>query len=74
MKNLFNKAAATLSGLVLFAFGCVMAGLGLATVSLLALFALFAVGLSLLAAPFAAHVQPATEEETDETVEATVTA
>ena len=73
MKNLINKATSTLSGIVLFAFGCVMAGLGLATVGVLALFALAAVGLSLLAAPFVSQTQPAAEE-TDETVDATVTA
>jgi hypothetical protein len=54
MKTLITKAKSIISGGALFACGCVMAGIGLAVMSLLALFALFAVGVALLAAPFVA--------------------
>ncbi len=65
MKPLINKAASTASGVALFAIGCVMAGLGLATMSLLALFALAAVGIALLAAPFVAIAQADKAPEND---------
>lgn len=51
MKNLINKATSTELGVVLFAIGCVMAGIGLAAMSLLGLFALSVTSLALLARP-----------------------
>lgn len=57
MKNLVNKATSLVSGAALLAFGVVMAGIGLATISVLALLALPAVGVALLTAPFAAMAQ-----------------
>ncbi len=66
MTTLINKAAATVSGVVLFCIGCVMAGIGLSVVGFLAMFGLAAVGLALLAAPFvrAAAVDPVEPVET----------
>ncbi len=52
MKNLMNKATSAISGAVLFAAAIAMAGLGFAIVASLAIFALFAIGIALLAAPF----------------------
>ena len=52
MKAFLNQAAATAAGVVLFCVGCLMAGLGLTVMALLALFALAATGLAILAAPF----------------------
>ena len=57
MNTMINKAASAVSGVALFAIGCVMAGMGLAVVSVLALFALVAVGLAIVAAPFANRIQ-----------------
>jgi hypothetical protein len=57
MKNLINKATSLVSGAVLFAFGVVMAGLGLATLGVLGLFALSTVGVALLASPFVTLTQ-----------------
>lgn len=76
MKSLITKTTTTLSGVVLFAFGCVMAGLGLAAISMLALFALATMGIAVLAAPFLAMVQDDKSEadETAETPDATATA
>ena len=58
MKSLMTKIASMFSGVALFALGCVMAGLGFAAISTLALFALAALGLGVLAAPFVALAQP----------------
>ena len=69
MKNLTNKATSLLSGAALFAASVVMAGIGLATISILALFALTAVGVALLVSPFVA-VAPIGEPHTEETVDA----
>lgn len=57
MKTLFTKAKTTAARGVLFAIGCVMAAVGLAAMSFLALLALSAIGLALLAAPFGAMAQ-----------------
>lgn len=54
MTNLINKLSAALSNTVLFAAAVFMAGLGFAVVGTLALFALMAVGVAMIAAPFAA--------------------
>lgn len=70
MKNLINKATSLVSGAALFAFGVIMAGMGLATISVLALLALSAVGMALLAAPFAAMAQTS-EDDAQNTVNAT---
>lgn len=53
MKALLNKAAAAVSGVVLFAIAAVMVGIGLSAVALLATVGLATAGLALLAAPFA---------------------
>jgi hypothetical protein len=65
MKTLINKATSTVSGVVLFAIGCVMAGIGLAAMSFLALFALSAVGLALLASPLIAIAQTGATDADD---------
>lgn len=52
MTNLMTKLTATVSSTVLFAAAVVMAGLSFAVVGTLALFALMAVGIALIAAPF----------------------
>ena len=64
MKNLINKITTAVSGVVLFAAAIAMAGLGFAVIATLALFALLAIGVALLAAPFAK-----TANEEDESVE-----
>ncbi|WP_299700366.1 hypothetical protein [uncultured Tateyamaria sp.] len=63
MNALITKTKSALSAAALFAFGAAMAGLGLAAVSLLAIFALVAIGAAILATPFLAITQP-TEEDT----------
>ncbi|MEJ8561603.1 hypothetical protein QTO30_10510 [Yoonia sp. GPGPB17] len=73
MKNLINKTTSILSGVVLFAFGCVMAGLGFAVVGVLALFALAAIGIAILTAPFVAMSRH-TNDEMNETAHATAVA
>lgn len=62
MKNLITKITTTLSNVVLFASACVMAGLGFAVVATLAFFALMAVGVALLASPFAMAQQPKADD------------
>ncbi|WP_299770322.1 hypothetical protein [uncultured Tateyamaria sp.] len=63
MNALITKTKSALSAAALFAFGAAMAGLGLAAVSLLAIFALVAIGAAILTTPFLAITQP-TEEDT----------
>ena len=53
MTTLINKITTAVSGAVLFAAAIAMAGLGFAVIATLALFAFLAVGIALLAAPFA---------------------
>lgn len=53
MKTLINKFTTAASGAVLFAAAIAMAGLGFAVIASLAIFAFFAVGVALVAAPFA---------------------
>jgi len=65
MNTLISKTTTALSTAALFAIGTVMALLGLSVVGVLALFALFTVGLAFLAAPFLGALQPASEEETN---------
>ena len=62
MNTLFNKIASALSGVVVFFAACVMAGIGFAALGILALFALVAVGVALLAAPFAKAEQPEADD------------
>ncbi len=52
MKALTNTLKTALSNVVLFAAACVMAGVGFAFVATLAVFAFFAMGVALFAAPF----------------------
>ncbi len=58
MTTFFNKAAASLSSVVLFCIGGLIAGIGLSVVALLAMFGLAAAGLAMLAAPFVARSHP----------------
>ena len=62
MENVINKITTALSSVALFALGGLIAGLGLATIGVLAIFAFFAVGISLLAAPFVTMQTPKTPE------------
>ena len=59
MTNLITKITSALSNAVLLAAALVMAGLGFAFVGTLALFALMAVGVAVIAAPFVAQPQQA---------------
>ena len=52
MKSLINKIVTAISGVVLFAAAIAMAGLGFAVIASLAFFAICAMGVALLAAPF----------------------
>ena len=61
MKSLINKALSAVSTIILFAAGCIMAGLGFAVIAALGVFALIAVGVALLASPFAGSMQPASD-------------
>lgn len=70
MKTLINKATSLLSGAAMFAVSIAMAAIGLATISVLALFALAAVGVALLASPFAAMAQER-QADAGETLDAT---
>lgn len=65
MQNLINKTTSTVAGVVLFCVGAAMAGLGLAVVAMLAMFALAVTALALLAAPFVSMAQPATDTTVD---------
>ncbi len=65
MTNLINKAASSVAGVVLFLVGAVMAGMSLAVVFLLAMFALAVAGLALLAAPFLRFAMPAEADAVD---------
>jgi len=69
MKTLIKKATTALSGAVLFAAAIAMAGLGFAVIASLTVFAFFAVGIALVAAPFAQTER--TEEEVIEDAEVT---
>ena len=55
MTKLFNTLSSALSKSVLFAATIIMAGLGFAVIGTLALFALVAVGVAIIAAPFVAR-------------------
>ncbi|SLN38497.1 hypothetical protein [Pseudooctadecabacter jejudonensis] len=61
MKNLITKATSALSGAVLFAAAVAMAGVGFAAIATLAFFALLAVGIACLTAPF---VSVASDDDT----------
>ncbi|MEL6125723.1 MAG: hypothetical protein AAGJ92_05995 [Pseudomonadota bacterium] len=67
MKTILDKAAATVSGIVLFCVACLMAGLGLSVIAFMALFGLAAGFLALLASPFIAMAIPAEKADTAET-------
>ncbi|MEL7111428.1 MAG: hypothetical protein AAGK93_00640 [Pseudomonadota bacterium] len=64
MKTLINKITTAVSGAVLFAAAIAMAGLGFAVIATLAFFAVLAIGITLLTAPF---IRTSNEEE--ETIE-----
>lgn len=64
MTTLINKITTAVSGAVLFAAAIAMAGLGFAVIATLAFFAFLAIGIALLAAPFAR-----TASEEDENIE-----
>ncbi|WP_136439503.1 hypothetical protein [Pacificoceanicola onchidii] len=53
MKTLINKITTAITGAVLFTAAIAMAGLGFAVMASLAVFAVIAIGIALLAAPFA---------------------
>ena len=65
MKDLLNKMTARVAGFALFCMACVMAGIGIWVVMVLALFALAAAGIGMLAAPLivVAHNPSETEDE-----------
>lgn len=63
MKSLMTKASNAASSLALLVFGGVLAGLGLAMMGVLALFAFAALGVALIAAPFMALSQTSDAEE-----------
>lgn len=71
MTTLITKTTTAVSKIALFAIGCVMAGLGLAMMSMLALFALFTIGLAFLAAPFVAAAQSRSVQDAQTTEDAT---
>ena len=72
MKTLINKLTSTVSDVVLFTAGLVMAGLGLAFVGTLAMFALIAVGIALLVSPFLRLSQPTAAPVTEDAGEPAV--
>jgi predicted exporter len=59
MTNLITKLTTALSNTVLFTGAIVMVGVGFAAVGTLALFALVAVGVAMLTAPFVTPDRPA---------------
>ncbi|MCY4178880.1 MAG: hypothetical protein OXC60_09625 [Litoreibacter sp.] len=63
MKSFLTKIASSAANVALIILACVLAGLGLWLVFVLALFALAVIGLSFLAAPLLALIQP---DKTDE--------
>jgi len=70
MKNLTNKLTSAISGAVLFVAAIAMAGLGFVALGTLALFAFIALGVALLAVPFAKMNHDASHDA--DTVETTV--
>lgn len=52
MKSFANKLKSVISSAVVFTAACVMAGLGLAVIATLAVFAVLAMGAALISAPF----------------------
>lgn len=58
MTNLITKLKSALSNIALFGVTIVMAGLGFALMGTLAMFALLAMGVALMAAPFLQSPQP----------------
>ncbi|MDD9922913.1 MAG: hypothetical protein OXQ92_11640 [Boseongicola sp.] len=52
MTTLINTTKNAVSNVVLFAASALMAGLGIAVIATLAVFAFFAMGIALIAAPF----------------------
>jgi len=58
MTNLITKLKSAVSNIALFGVTIVMAGLGFALMGTLAMFALVAMGVALIAAPFLQSSQP----------------
>ncbi len=58
MTNLINKTTNALSNTILFAAAVVLTGLGFAVIGTLALFGLMAVGVAMIASPFAMMAKP----------------
>ncbi|MBT8459331.1 MAG: hypothetical protein KJN60_06675 [Boseongicola sp.] len=72
MTNLINTLTSAMSNAVLFTAAVVLAGLGFAFVGTLALFALVAIGVTIIASPFFAHAAD-DPVETDAPVDADAT-
>ena len=64
MKTLIAKMTSALSGAVAIVAGLTLAGLGFAVVATLATFALAAMGVAMLAAPFLIDRSEAAQDET----------
>ncbi len=58
MTNLMNKMSSALSNVIMLAAAVAMAGLGFAFMGTLVLIVLIAIGITVIAAPFAAKPQP----------------
>ena len=63
MKTLTDKITSIAAGAVTLLVGCMLAGLGLTVMAFLAIFALAAIGLAIIAAPFVALSRRAAEED-----------
>ncbi len=66
MKQQLNKLTSTMAGAGIFLVGCVMVGLGLSVVFMLAMFALAVIGLGMLATPLLALARQPADETTRE--------
>lgn len=52
MKSFFKKLTSTAAATIVVFIGCVMAGLGMTVIAVLAMFALAVFGLAIIASPF----------------------
>ena len=62
MRTFLTKITATFSQIVVLTAAAVMTGLGFAAIAMLAVFAFIAVGIAMLAAPFAAQAAAPVED------------
>jgi membrane protein implicated in regulation of membrane protease activity len=62
MTNLINTLTSAISNTVLFTAAVIMAGLGFVFVGTLALFALLAIGVAMIASPFVARAEAASDD------------